>query len=72
MVDPTSQVVEQLLCDDAVVRVPETDGELEALHRAILLEEAFDITLADHEIEPTTLAAHGPAADVVSQHLWGR
>jgi hypothetical protein len=47
--------VERLLQDDAAVRIPELDPELEALHRAILLEQVFEVVLADRDLGPAAL-----------------
>lgn len=64
--------VERVLRDDAVVRAPDPDPVLEALHRAILLEDAFDITLSDQEIQPSSLGTSAAAYRVVTRHLDGR
>ena len=76
---PASQVrpdgvpnVEQVLRDDAAVRVPDPDPELEALHRAILLEDIFDVTLSDQEIHPSSLGTSAGVHRVVARHLGGR
>ncbi len=48
--------VEQILCDYAALRGGDTDPELEAVRAAILIEDVFDITLSDAEIDPVALA----------------
>jgi hypothetical protein len=69
--EPNPQV-EQVLRDDAAVRAPDPDPELEALHRAILLEDVFDITLSDQEIHPSSLGTAPAVHHMVSRHLDGR
>ena len=68
---PASQVrpagapeVEQVLRDDAAVRAPDPDPVREALHRAILLEDVFDVTLSDQEIHPLSLGTSEAASRV--------
>lgn len=60
--------IEQILRDDKAVRVPDPDPELEALQRAILLEDVFELTLSDDEIDSAALGSPGSAQDVVSRH----
>jgi hypothetical protein len=49
-------LIEQVLGDYAALRRGDTDPELEAVRAAILIEDVFDITLSDAEIDPVGLA----------------
>jgi hypothetical protein len=60
-------IVEQVLWDYAALRSPDTDPELEAVRIAILIEDVFDITLSDADIEPAMLADASAVAAVVAR-----
>jgi hypothetical protein len=59
--------VEQVLCDYAALRCDDTDPELEAVRAAILIEDVFDVTLADAEIDPAVLADARAVAALVAR-----
>jgi hypothetical protein len=50
------------------LRDPGGDPELEAVKAAILLEEAFDITLTDADIDPTLLGSALGVRSIVTRH----
>ncbi len=49
-------LIEQVLGDYAALHRGDTDPELEAVRAAILIEDVFNITLSDVEIDPVVLA----------------
>jgi hypothetical protein len=49
-------IVEQVLRDYSALRCSDTDPELGAVRAAILIEDVFDITLSDPEIDSAVLA----------------
>jgi hypothetical protein len=61
------EIVEQVLQDYAALRRPDTDPELEAVRRTILLEDVFDIVLPDAEIAPALLADASAVAALVGR-----
>jgi hypothetical protein len=63
-------LVEQVLRDYAALRRGDVDPELEAVRTAILLEDLFDITLPDNEIDPALLA-NAPAVAALVARLRG-
>ena len=44
-------IIEQILRDYEAFRRPDTDPELEAVRAAILIEDVFDVTLSDADID---------------------
>ncbi len=60
-------IVEQVLRDYMALRRPGTDSELEAVSLAIMLEDAFDITLSDADIHPAVLADAAVVAALVAR-----
>lgn len=63
-------IVERVLRDYHDARRPGTDQELEAVRAAIMLEDAFGITLSDADIDP--VLANPSAAAAVVARLKGR
>ncbi len=47
--------VDRLLEEYDATRDPAADPELEAVRAAVLLEDLFDVTLTDDEIDPAVL-----------------
>ena len=60
-------IVEQVLRDYDALRYPDADPELEAVRAAILLEDVFDVTLSDAEIDPAVLADASAMAALVAR-----
>jgi hypothetical protein len=60
-------IVEQILRDYDALRRPDTDPELEMVRVAIMLEDVFDITLPDAEIDPAVLADSSTVAALVAR-----
>ena len=60
-------IVEQILRDYDALRRPGTDPELGAISVAIMLEDVFDITLSDAEIDPAVLADSSTVAALVAR-----
>lgn len=48
-------IIEQAFRDYSALRQPGTDPELEAVRIAVLLEDIFEVTLSDAEIDPAVL-----------------
>jgi hypothetical protein len=63
-------IVEQVLRDYSALRRVGADSELEAVRAAILLEDVFDITLSDAEIDPVVFA-DSAAVDALVARLRG-
>lgn len=63
-------IVERVLRDYHAARRPGADQELEAVRAAIMLEDAFGITLSDADIDP--VLANPSAAAAVVARLKGR
>ena len=49
-------VIEQVLRDHAALGRGDADPELEAVRAAILIEDVFDVTLSDSDIDAVLLA----------------
>lgn len=64
----TSRRVTRLLRDHAAARRPGTDPVLEAIATAVLVEEVFDITLTDDEIDPVLLDDPAAVTALVRRH----
>lgn len=47
--------VDRLLREYDAIRDPDADPELEAVRAAVFVEDAFDVTLTDEEIDPAVL-----------------
>jgi len=60
-------LVEQVLQDHAAVGRSDADPELEALRTAILIEDVFDITLTDSDIDAVLLADASAVAAIVAR-----
>ena len=56
-----------VLRDYDAARPPDTDPELEAVCRAILVEDVFGVVLCDAEIDPAVLADPSAVAALVSR-----
>jgi hypothetical protein len=67
-----SDAVEQVLRDYNALRRPETDPELEAVRAAILLEDVFDVTLTDAEIDLAVVADPSAMAALVARRRGAR
>ena len=63
-------IVEQVLGDYEALRRPDTDPELEAVRTAILLEDIFDVTVSDAEID-LAVFADAPAVTALLARLHG-
>lgn len=50
------EIIRQAIRDYSALRRPGTAPELEAVRTAILLEDLFEVTLSDTEIDPAVLA----------------
>ena len=48
-------LIERVLRDYCALRQYDTRPELRALHTAILVEDLFDVTLSDADIDPAVL-----------------
>jgi hypothetical protein len=59
--------VERILAEDRAVRRPLPDPVLEALALAVLLEDAFGVTLADADLDAGLLSDPVRAAGVLSR-----
>ena len=59
-------IVEQVLRDYEALRRPDADPGLEAVRTAILLEDVFEVTLPDAEIDPAVLADAAAVAALVA------
>jgi hypothetical protein len=62
-------IVEQVLRDYDALRYPDADPDLEAVRTAILLEDVFDVTLSDTEIDPAVLTDASSMAALVARLL---
>lgn len=51
-----SEIIEQTFLDYGALRRPGIHPELEAVRTAILIEDLFEVTLSDAEIDPAVLA----------------
>lgn len=60
-------IVEQVLRDHDALRRGDADPELEAVRAAILLEDVFDVTLSEADIDPAVLADASAAAALVAR-----
>lgn len=60
-------ILEEVLQHYEVLRRPDTDPELAAVHAAILLEDVFGITLSDAEIDPAVFADSSAVAVLVAR-----
>jgi hypothetical protein len=59
--------VEQVLHDWAALHRGDTDPELDAVRTAILLEDVFEVTLSDADIDPAVLADASAVAALVTR-----
>jgi hypothetical protein len=66
----TPDIVDQVLRDYDALRRPDADPELEAVRIAIFLEDAFEVTLSDADIDPAVLA-DAPALAALVARLGG-
>jgi hypothetical protein len=64
-------IIRQTFVDYGALRRPDTDPELEAVRAAILLEDLFEVTLSDAEIDPAVLADVSAMATLVARHREG-
>jgi hypothetical protein len=60
-------LIEQAFRDYGALRQQGADPELEALRTAILLEDLFEVTLSDAEIDPAVLADPSALAALVAR-----
>lgn len=60
------ELLEQVLRDDAALRQPDADPELEAVRVAILLEDCTGLTLPEAAIGPALLAGAPAVAAVLA------
>jgi hypothetical protein len=60
-------IIEQVLRDYNALRRPDADPELEAVRAAILLEDVFDVTLSDAEIDLAVFADASAVAALVAR-----
>jgi hypothetical protein len=58
-------LVEQIVAEWAETRVSDGDAESESVRLAVLLEDVFDVTLTDAEIDVRLLADPALAAETV-------
>lgn len=63
-------VIEQILEDYEAFRRPDADPELEAVRAAILIEDVFDVTLSDADIDQA-LFGDGSAIAALAARLRG-
>jgi hypothetical protein len=61
------EIIEQAFRDYDALRRPDTDPELQAVRVAILLEDLFEVTLSDAEIDPAVLADASAVAALVAR-----
>jgi hypothetical protein len=60
-------IVEQIVHEYAALHRGDIDPELEAVRVAILIEDVFDVTLSDAEIDPAILANTSVVAATVAR-----
>ncbi len=60
-------LVEQILRDYVALRSGATDAELDAVCAAILIEDAFGVTLSDADIDPALLTDPSAIAALVAR-----
>ena len=60
-------IVEQVLRDYAALQRGDGDPELGAVRAAILIEDAFGVTLSDAEIDPAVLSDEPAVAALVAR-----
>lgn len=53
--DRAAEEVDRLLEEYGATRDPAADPELEAVRAAVFVEDVFDVTLSDDEIDPAVL-----------------
>ena len=61
------EITEQAFQDYGALRRPDTDLELEAVRAAILIEDLFEVTLSDAEIDPAVLVDASAVAALVTR-----
>jgi hypothetical protein len=61
------EFAEQVLRDYEALRRDDTDPELEAVRTAILIEDAFKITLSDAEIDHAVIGTPSGVATLVAR-----
>lgn len=60
-------IIEQILRDYEAFRRPDTDPELEAVRSAILIEDVFDVTLSDADIDQALFGDGSAIAALVAR-----
>ena len=60
-------IIEQILRDYEAFRRPDTDPELEAVRAAILIEDVFDVTLSDADIDQALFGDRSAIAALVAR-----
>lgn len=63
----TPDIVDQVLRDYDALRRPDTDPELAAIRIAIFLEDTFEVTLSDADIDLAVLADASALAALVAR-----
>ena len=59
-------IVEQVFQEYAALREPDADPELKAVRAAILLEDVFEVTFPDAEIDPAVFADPAAVAALIA------
>lgn len=60
-------IIEEILRDYEAFRRPDTDPELEAVRSAILIEDVFDVTLSDADIDQALFGDGSAIAALVAR-----